>query len=40
MATYLEEHTLPGKTVILTVVRENNMLDIPVVLGNRPPPPV
>jgi len=40
MASYLEEHTLPGKTVILTVVRENDMLDIPVVLGNRPPPPV
>ena len=40
MASYLEEHTLPGKTVILTVVRENNMLDIPIVLGNRPPPPV
>jgi len=40
MASYLEEHTLPGKTVIMTVVRGNNMLDIPVVLGNRPPPPV
>lgn len=40
LASYLEEHTLPGETVILSVRRGSQALEIPVVLGSRPPPPV
>ncbi|MDH5754751.1 MAG: trypsin-like peptidase domain-containing protein [Candidatus Bathyarchaeota archaeon] len=40
LASYLEENTLPGETVILTIVRGSQTLKIPVVLGKRPPPPV
>jgi len=40
LASYLEENTLPGETVILTIVRGSQILEISVVLGNRPPPPV
>jgi S1-C subfamily serine protease len=38
LASYLEENTLPGETVILTVVRGSQTLEIPVVLERRPPP--
>jgi len=40
LASYLEEKTLPGETVILRVVRGGQTLEIPVVLGKRPSPPV
>ncbi|NIO36214.1 PDZ domain-containing protein [Candidatus Bathyarchaeota archaeon] len=40
MASYLEEHTLPGDTVILTIRRGTLTLDREVELGSRPPPPV
>jgi len=40
MASYLEEHTLPGETVILGVRRGSQTLKIPVVLDSRPAPPV
>lgn len=41
MASYLEEYTLPGQTVILKVVRKQGQtLEIPVVLESRPEPPV
>ena len=36
--SYLEANTLPGETVIMEVVRDNQTLEIPVVLGKRPPP--
>jgi len=43
MASYLEEYTLPGETVILNVKRKEGQilhtLEIPVVLGSRPWPP-
>jgi len=39
MSSYLEENTLPGETAILKVVRSNQTLQIPVVLGKRPPSP-
>ena len=43
MASYLEEYTLPGETVILNVKRREGQilhtLEIPVVLGSRPWPP-
>ncbi len=42
LASYLEEHTLPGKTVILEVIRKEDgtlvKLEIPVELGQRPAP--
>jgi S1-C subfamily serine protease len=36
LASYLEEYTLPGNTLVLTVVRGNSQLDVTVVLGTRP----
>ena len=44
LASYLEEYTLPEQTVILKVKRKEGQtiktLEIPVVLGSRPAPPV
>ena len=44
MASYLEEHTLPEQTLILKVARKEGqtyaILEISVVLGSRPAPPV
>jgi S1-C subfamily serine protease len=39
MSSYLEENTLPGETVVVTVVRGNQTLQLSLVLGKRPPPP-
>jgi S1-C subfamily serine protease len=38
LASYLEEHTLPGDNITLTVVRGNSQLDVTVILGPRPAP--
>jgi S1-C subfamily serine protease len=38
LASYLEEHTLPGDTLILTVMRGSEQVDVSVVLGTRPAP--
>jgi S1-C subfamily serine protease len=38
LSTYLEEHTLPGQTVNLTVIRDNQTMNIAVTLGTRPTP--
>ena len=38
LASYLEEHTLPGDNIALTVIRGNSKLDITVTLGTRPAP--
>jgi S1-C subfamily serine protease len=40
LASYLEEYTLPEETVILSVRQGSQTLEIPVVLGRRPAPPV
>ncbi len=44
LASYLEEHTKPRKTVILEVIRIEDhtlkKLEIPVELGQRPPPSI
>jgi S1-C subfamily serine protease len=40
LATYLEENTLPGETLIITVVRGNLQAHVTVTLGARPSPPV
>jgi len=45
MSSYLEEKTLPTRTIILTIARRNqtthqtDTLPVSVVLGTRPPPP-
>jgi len=38
MSSFLEEFTLPGQTVNLTIVRDNQIITVPVELGTRPPP--
>ena len=38
LSSYLEEYTLPGQTVSLTIVRNNQTVNISVVLGARPAP--
>jgi S1-C subfamily serine protease len=34
--SYLEEHTTPHQTISVTIVRNHQLLDIPVVLKQRP----
>jgi S1-C subfamily serine protease len=36
MIRYLALHKSPGDTVTLTILRGDQQLDIPVVLGTRP----
>jgi len=38
LASYLEENTLPGDSLNLTVIRGQSQIDVTVVLGSRPPP--
>ena len=38
LASFLEEQTLPGDNLVLTVVRGNAQIDVTVVLGTRPAP--
>ena len=38
LASYLEENTLPGDSLVLTVVRGNSQIPVTVVLGTRPAP--
>jgi S1-C subfamily serine protease len=38
MARYLEENTLPGDLVVITVVRNNSTANVKVTLGTRPQP--
>ncbi|MCW3995833.1 MAG: trypsin-like peptidase domain-containing protein [Candidatus Bathyarchaeota archaeon] len=38
LAAYLEEHTLPGDSLVMTVIRNHSSMDVTVVLGTRPPP--
>jgi S1-C subfamily serine protease len=40
LASYLEEKTLPGQSLLLTVVRDNSPVDVSVILGERPAPSV
>jgi S1-C subfamily serine protease len=37
LSTYLEEYTQPGRTINVTVVRNNQILTLPVELQARPP---
>ncbi|MEM3697940.1 MAG: PDZ domain-containing protein, partial [Candidatus Bathyarchaeia archaeon] len=36
LSTYLEENTLPGQTVNVTIMRENQIIDVAIILGARP----
>ena len=38
LASYLEENTLPGDSLLLTVVRGDSQIPVTVVLGTRPAP--
>ncbi len=38
LSTYLEEYTLPGQTISLTIIRNNQSMNISLVLGARPAP--
>ncbi|MEM2342001.1 MAG: trypsin-like peptidase domain-containing protein [Candidatus Bathyarchaeia archaeon] len=38
LSSYLEEYTMPGQRVNVTIVRENELMRIEVELGSRPPP--
>jgi serine protease Do len=38
LASYLEENTLPGDRLVLTVVRGNSQISVTMVLGIRPAP--
>jgi S1-C subfamily serine protease len=40
LASYLEVKTLPRDLVVVTVFRDNASMDVNVILGTRPPPPV
>jgi S1-C subfamily serine protease len=37
LMSYLEEHTRPEQTIQFTVIRDNQVYEIPVTLGTRPP---
>ena len=36
LISYLEEFTLPGQIINLTIIRDNETLNVPVELGRRP----
>jgi len=36
LSAYLEEYTLPGQTIDLTIVRDNETISLPLELGSRP----
>ena len=38
LASYLEENTLPGDNLVVTVIRGTSQMQVTVVLGTRPPP--
>jgi S1-C subfamily serine protease len=40
LASYLEEKTMPGQRIVLTVVRGSSTVDVSVTLGTRPEPPI
>ena len=40
LSTYLEEYTLPGQTINVTIVRNNQTMTLAVELGTRPPPSI
>ncbi len=39
LSAYLEEHALPGQTIVLGIIRGGRSMTLDLVLGTRPPPP-
>jgi S1-C subfamily serine protease len=37
LSTFLEEHTLPGQTIDVTIIRNSQAMTLPLKLGTRPP---
>jgi S1-C subfamily serine protease len=40
LSTYLQERTIAGQTVHVGVIRDGNLIVMPIILGARPPPQV
>lgn len=40
LASYLSDKTLPGETLILTILRDESIIELSLILGTRPPPPI
>ena len=38
LSTYLQENTLPNQKINITIIRNGITMNIPTVLGTRPPP--
>jgi S1-C subfamily serine protease len=38
LSTFLEEHTLPGQTINVTIIRNGQEMTLPLKVGTRPPP--
>jgi S1-C subfamily serine protease len=38
LSTFLEEHTLPGQTIDVTIIRNSQVVTLPLKLGTRSPP--
>ena len=38
LSTFLEEHTLPGQTINVTIIRNGQDMTLPLKIGTRPPP--
>ena len=38
LSTYLEEHTLPGQTIDVTIIRDAQTMTLNLTIGTRPPP--
>ncbi|MEM3437817.1 MAG: trypsin-like peptidase domain-containing protein [Nitrososphaerales archaeon] len=38
LSSYLDAKTLPGDVIILTIVRNNQLMNVTLTLGTRPPP--
>ena len=37
LASYIEEKTLPQENLVVTIMRNNEQMDVTIVLGTRPP---
>jgi S1-C subfamily serine protease len=40
LASFLSDKTLPEETLIITIVRDDSIIDTSLILGKRPPPPI
>ena len=40
LASFLSDKTFPEETLIITIVRDDSIIDLSVILGKRPAPPI